>query len=257
MNNGTATITVSGGTGAYHYSIDGNGIVGGDNNNSKTFNGLFPGGHTVVITDDNLCSTSVTFTLNQPAQLTASASAGTVSCNSSTTSLFVIANGGTPPYMYSLNGGTPQPGFVFTVGAGPSYIVTVTDAHSCSVNTASVSVANPTQMTIAFSNVTPTGCTGSTGSFTITASGGAGSYTYSLNGANSWPGGTYSSLAANTYLVTAKDANGCTISGNVTIAPGSAPQVIPNVTGGGSEPAQHSPLDCPIPRAERYLLLYF
>ena len=37
--------------------------------------------------------------------------------------------------MYSLNGGTPQSGFVFTVGAGGPYTVTVTDAHSCTVNT--------------------------------------------------------------------------------------------------------------------------
>ena len=158
LNNGTATITVTGGTPAYLYSVDGHTPVPGDNNNSKTFTGLFPGGHTVVITDNNGingCSTSVTFTLNQPTQLAAIASAGTVSCNSSTTSLFVIASGGTAPYMYSLNGGPPQPGFVFTVGAG-SYVVTVTDAKSCAVTTASVGVANPTQMTIAFSGVTPT-----------------------------------------------------------------------------------------------------
>ena len=151
MNNGTATITVSGGTGFYNYSIEGGTPVPGDNSNSKKFTGLFPGGHTVVVTDQNggpnACTTSVTFTLKEPTQLTAIASAGTVSCNSGTTSLFVIASGGTPDpitkgYMYSLNGGTPQSSFVFTVGAG-SYIVTVTDANNCSVNTASVGVSNP------------------------------------------------------------------------------------------------------------------
>ena len=136
-NDGTATITASGGTGFYHYSIDGHSSVPGDNLISKKFTGLVPGPHGVVVTDDNGCSTSlITFTINQPTQLTAVASAGTLSCNNSTTSLFVIANGGTPPYMYSLNGGAPQSGFVFTVGANPSYIVTVTDAHNCTVNTA-------------------------------------------------------------------------------------------------------------------------
>ena len=119
MNNGTATITVSGGTGFYKYSIEGGTPVPGDNSNSKKFTGLFPGGHTVVVTDQNggpnACSTTVSFTLKEPTQLTAIASAGTVSCNSGTTSLFVIANGGTPDYtkgyMYSLNGGTPQSRF--------------------------------------------------------------------------------------------------------------------------------------------------
>jgi hypothetical protein len=234
MNNGTATITPSGGTGLYHYSIDGNlPPVGGDNLISKTFIGLVPGPHAVVVTDDNGCSTTVTFTINQPTQLTAVASAGTLNCNNSTTPLFVIANGGTPPYMYSLNGGTPQSSFVFTVGAGPSYIVTVTDAH-CSVNTAAVSVANPTQMSIAFSNVIPAGCGSPTGSFTVTASGGTGSYTYSDNGGNSFQSsGTFTSLAATSYVVTAKDGNGCTISGIVTISQANPPNVY-TVSGGGS-----------------------
>ncbi len=236
-SNGMVTINVTGGTTGttgYQYNIDGNGNVGGTTNSSKTFMGLAPGGHTVVVSDNSGCTNSVTFTLTQPAQpLTATASAGTVSCNSGTTSLFVIANGGTTPYMYSINGGTPQPGFVFTVGAG-SYIVTVTDANNCTVNTASVGVSNPSQMTIAITNVTPAGCTGpANGSFVVTASGGAGSYTYSLNGLSPQTSGTFSGLAPNTYLVTAKDANGCTVSGDVTIGQATPPSVF-TVTGGGS-----------------------
>ncbi len=233
--NGTATITVTGGTPGltgYQYSIDGNGNSGGTTSISKDFTGLAPGPHTVVITDANLCNTSVNFSITQPTQLTAIASAGTVSCSSSTTSLFVIANGGTPPYMYSLNGGTPQSGFVFTVGAG-SYIVTVTDANSCTVNTASVGVANPSQMTINITGVTPSGCSGSTGSFTITASGGAGSYMYSLNGGGLQSNGSFTGLAATSYLVTAQDGNGCTVSGIVTI-PSATPLMVYSVTGGGS-----------------------
>ncbi len=134
--------------------------------------------------------------------------------------------------MYSLNGGTPQPGFVFTVGAG-NYIVTVTDAKSCAVATASVGVANPTQMTIDITGVTASGCSGATGSFNISASGGSGSYTYSLNGGQYQASGSFTGLAANTYLVTAKDALGCTVSGSVTINGGTPPTVF-NVTGGGS-----------------------
>ncbi len=232
-NDGKIEVDITGGAFPYLYSIDGNTAVGGNTNSSMTFTGLVPGGHTIVVTDANLCSTSGTFTITQPAQLAAVASAGTVSCSNSTTSLFVIATGGTAPYMYSLNGGSPQSGFVFTVGAGGPYIVTVTDAHSCTVNTASVSVAGQSQMTINFSAVTPSGCSGPTGSFTVTASGGAGSYMYSLNGGGLQTNGSFTGLAATSYLVTAQDGNGCTVSGIVTI-PSVTPLTVYSVTGGGS-----------------------
>jgi hypothetical protein len=56
------------------------------------------------------------------------------------------------------------------------------------------------------------GCNGdATGSITVTATGGTGAYTYSLNGsAFSAGNGIFNNLKASTYNIIAKDANGCT-----------------------------------------------
>ncbi len=179
-SNGTATINVTGGTFAYQYSIDGNPNVGGITNSSALFQGLAPGGHTVIVTDAHGCTTSVTFTITQPTQLTALSSAGALSCTNGTTSLVVLASGGTAPYMYSLNGGSFGTQFVFTVGAG-NFTVTVRDANLCTVNTSQVTAA-PAQLTAAIIIVTPSGCNGPSGSFTLNASGGTAPYTYTLQG---------------------------------------------------------------------------
>ncbi|MFM7728199.1 MAG: hypothetical protein ACKO7B_15980, partial [Flavobacteriales bacterium] len=51
-----------------------------------------------MITDAKGCIKSVTGTINQPATLTASSTAGTIACNGGTASIIVSGSGGTPPY---------------------------------------------------------------------------------------------------------------------------------------------------------------
>ena len=98
---------------------------------------------------------------------------------------------------------------------------------------------NPcTGITVAVSGTTTNPTTGnSDGSITASATGGSG-FTYSLNGGAFQSSGTFSSLAAGSYTITAKNGNGCTGSANFTLtAPNPCAGVTITVTGTTVNPA--------------------
>ena len=74
--NGSASVIVTGGTGAYTYAWSPSGGT------AATATGLTAGTYTVTITDANLCQTTQSFTLTEPAALVATLQSQTnVSCN--------------------------------------------------------------------------------------------------------------------------------------------------------------------------------
>ena len=104
--NGSVTITGSGGTGPYQYSLD-----GGSYQASGTFNNLAPTNYTITVRDANLCTYDVLVTISQPdSPLSGSISSQTnVACfGGGTGSVTVAGSGGTSPYQYSLDGGSYQ-----------------------------------------------------------------------------------------------------------------------------------------------------
>ncbi|MFN5354994.1 MAG: T9SS type A sorting domain-containing protein [Bacteroidota bacterium] len=115
-NGGTTSIVVSAADGTAPYTGTGTFTVGA-------------GAYSYTVTDANGCTATVSGSVSEPAVLAASATAGTINCNSSTTDVTVSATGGTAPYT-----GTG----VFTVSEG-TYSYTVTDANGCTAS-ASISV---------------------------------------------------------------------------------------------------------------------
>lgn len=222
-NGGTSTLTVSasGGTGAYQYSLNGGAFQVG---NTFTVNAA-GSPYTVTVKDANNCTaTSNTVTLTEPTAISASASAGTILCNAGTTTLTVTATGGTGAYQYSLNGGAFQAGNTFTVNAaGSPYTVTVKDANACTSVTNSVTVTQPTAVSASASVTTPIAVPGGTGTITVTSTGGTGTKTYVItsgstintSGASS---GVFTGLLAGSYTFTATDANGCTGTATILLA---------------------------------------
>jgi gliding motility-associated-like protein len=61
-------------------------------------------------------------------------------------------------------------------------------------------------------------CGNAAGQIIATATGAVSPYTYSINGTNFFPSGTFNGLSANTYTVTVKDVNGCTNTKQVVVA---------------------------------------
>ncbi|MFM7595672.1 MAG: gliding motility-associated C-terminal domain-containing protein [Flavobacteriales bacterium] len=206
LNNGTASVTASGGTAPYTY-LWSNGPT------SANVSNLAPGTYSVVVTDANGCTASANVTISQPVLLTATTSSTNISCNGlNNGTASVTASGGTAPYSYLWNNNST---FATVANLAPgNYSVTVTDANGCTVS-ANVNITEPAILgaNTASTNVSCNGL--NNGSAAVTASGGTAPYTYLWN--NNATSATVSNLAPGNYTVTITDANGCTVSGNVTI----------------------------------------
>ncbi|MFM2017647.1 MAG: hypothetical protein RL007_1303 [Bacteroidota bacterium] len=209
--NGAATISVSGGAGAYTYSWAPSGGT------SSSISGRTAGTYTCTITDANGCTRTQTVALTQPTAIASTVSAQTnVSCNGgSNGAATVTITGGAPGYSYSWapSGGTSASISGRTAGA---YTCTVTDANGCTI-TQSVNITQPTAITSSITSQTNVACNGgNNGSATVNVSGGAGGYTY-IWSPSGGTAATATGLAAATYTCTITDVNGCTRQQTVTL----------------------------------------
>jgi hypothetical protein len=211
---GSATVNVTGGTGAYTYSWAPSGGT------AATAAGLTAGTYTVTVKDANLCQTTQSFTITQPAAVLAT-TAGTVnnvSCNGGANgSATVNVTGGTTPYAYDWNGTPIGDGTASISGlAAGTYTITVTDANACQT-TRSFTITQPAALTATFGTQTNVSCNGgANGSATVSVTGGTGTYTYSW-APSGGTGASATGLTAGTYTVTVKDANLCQTTQSFTI----------------------------------------
>jgi large repetitive protein len=97
-----------------------------------------------------------------------------------------------------------------------TYTIRATINLACSGSQASTSFVFPGP-TINIDAQTNTTCGASTGSITVTGSGGGAPYTYSIDGTNFQPTGTFNGLAAGVYTITVRDAGGCPNKITVTV----------------------------------------
>ena len=128
--------------------------------------------------------------------------------------------GGVGPftYLWSPNPGGGQATNSVTGLCAQTYTLDVTDANGCTA-TNTVTIASVGGPTLNVNTVDETCLGDNDGSITATASGGSGTYTYNIGGANQ-ASGTFTGLAPNTYTVTVTDNSGCTATQTVTINPG-------------------------------------
>jgi hypothetical protein len=131
-----------------------------------------------------------------------------------------MATGGTG-FKYRLNDGAYKDTGYFSglPASAQDYMVIAKNSWGC-MDTAYVTVGstNPCSGVTIVVTTTKTDATAgqSNGSVTASATGGSG-FTYSINGTTFQSSGTFSGLAAGNYTITAKNANGCTGTGQVTI----------------------------------------
>ncbi len=218
---GSVTVAGSGGTPSYEYSLD-----GGAYQSSGTFPNLSTTNYTVTVRDNNLCTYDVGVFISQPASaLSGSIVSQSVACfGEATGSVTVIGSGGTAPYVYSLDGGPYQSSGMFTGLAANTYTVTIRDMNLCTFDIPVTITEAATALSGSIASQTNVACFGeSTGSVTVTGSGGTPPYKYSLDGGTYQSSGMFSGLPAGDYIITVQDANLCTFDVPVTITePGSA-----------------------------------
>jgi gliding motility-associated-like protein len=215
VNNGSVSVTPTGGTSPYTYSWSTAPVQ-----TTATATGLAAGTYTATVTDAHGCTTTATATVTQPSSLAATASTLTdVSCNGgSNGSVTVVVSGGTTPYTYSWGTSPVQTTATATGLVAGTYVVTVTDAHNCSV-TAGTVVAQPTSLTATASTLTNVSCNGgSNGSVSVTPTGGTSPYTYSWSTSPVQTIATATGLTIGTYTVTVTDAHNCATTATTTIA---------------------------------------
>jgi gliding motility-associated-like protein len=205
-NNGSATVTPSGGTAPYSYSWSTNPIQTG-----ASAGNLTAGNYFVTVTDNEGCAiTTSAVSITQPTVLTATATPNTfISCNT-TVNISASGGGGTGAYTYLWSNGASTSSITVTTG---TYSVIVTDGNGCTANS-SVSVQASNSTLAASINQPPAICNGSTTTITVNPTGGFGSYTYQWS-----TGGTGPSIVtgAGNYCVTVTDGGGCIVSACVTI----------------------------------------
>jgi gliding motility-associated-like protein len=197
-SNGSINSSVSGGTSPYSYSWS---------NGSSTANlsGLSAGSYTLIVTDNNGCTSNVTSTLNQPNVLSIVLNPTNPKCNTSNDgSIISIVNGGTTPYSYSWNNGNMSA--VVTGISSGNYTLTVTDKNNCTASQSTIITA-PAEI---FNNTTISNVTcfnSSDGSIISTTNGGTIPYSYA------WNTGTITkdliNVKVGNYSLTITDQNNC------------------------------------------------
>ena len=229
ISTGTITVTAPANGAGITYTITGtNPVTAPGTNATGLFTGLAPGNYNVTVTVAGCTSPPIPLTINAvpgaPVAPTATVTAQpTCTVSTGTITVTAPANGagitytvtGTNPYVAPVTNATG----LFTGLAPGIYNVTTTSNAECA--------SAPTLLTVKAvsgapaapnANVTQPNCIVSTGTITVTAPKGTG-MTYSIDGLNyTNTSGIFNLVPANTYIVTAKSADGCISAGiSVTI----------------------------------------
>jgi gliding motility-associated-like protein len=233
-DDGEITLTTSGGSGSYTYSISPN--PGSISLSGDVFTGVPSGLYTITITDAvTACTEDITVSVPEAVIPAFTLTSTSVTCFGDNTGAFEInITNYTGAYTYEVfnslgasvtgvvNANTStNPETVTGMESGTfSVVITETAVPFCS-NTSNVIIASPQEaLTLVLSETSNVTCTNSQGTITAIADGGWGDYEYELTGDATVAYSTnnsFADLSAGTYTVNARDAEGCMVSETITL----------------------------------------
>jgi SprB repeat/Secretion system C-terminal sorting domain len=202
------TIAHAGDMPTFHWT--GGTFVAGQNTAAATVNSA--GTYKLDVTNPfNGCHASSSFTISEAIKPNVSLQGTTLKCFGDKTGTILIQTGNTklPITYHWSNGETSSNAHNLAAGA---YSVTITDAYSCTASN-HAEVTEPSHLAIHSENIIPAIGTTSTGSISVSVSGGTSPYTYSWTHANTQIGTEkeLKNVPAGDYSLLVTDANGCTL----------------------------------------------
>jgi gliding motility-associated-like protein len=219
VDDGTVTVTVSGGATPYTYSWS-NGAT------TQNLSNVGPGSYTLTVTDAASCTEVQVISVGALNSIVMTANITGVQCEYDTIgAIKLITSGGTAPYISSWSNG--DAGETITQLSAGNYGVTVTDANGCTADTVFALLSNSGLNVNA--TVSGLACDG-TGNATATATttGNVPPFTYEWNtGATSQ---SISNIAAGVYTVTVTDNLDCIAADTVTVGVASIVILEKNIT---------------------------
>jgi gliding motility-associated-like protein len=225
-NNGTITVTASGGIRPYEYSR--NGIT---YDPDSIFTGLNPVTYTIYVRDNNGCIISDTISLYQPVELRIISDSRDDSQNlcfgDSNAVISITAIGGNPPLEYSIDSAyTWSPNSLFTDLPAGIYHVFVRDQKGCMEKGSNLMVGHPAEIKIiSYVQVDITSCySNPEGQIAIEANGGVTPLTYTIDGGSPNLTGLFNNINAGYHLLEITDKNSC--NKDTTVFIDSPPEII-------------------------------
>ncbi|MFN4911572.1 MAG: SprB repeat-containing protein, partial [Flavobacteriales bacterium] len=175
---------------------------------------LIAGLYSVVISDNNGCSSTQNFAITQPAPIIVQSNNVNNLCYGQTSgSIALNVIGGVLPYSYLWSTGATSDS-IGGLAAGP-YFVTVTDDNGCTA-THSDTITQPPSAIALNVLITNNLCFGyATGAIDLTAFGGSAPFQYQWN--NGATSQDLQNLTAGTYTVAVIDLNGCLVTDTFTV----------------------------------------
>jgi gliding motility-associated-like protein len=219
LSDGSIDLTVSGGVGPYTYQWSNSVPV--PVGSTEDLDSIPAETYTVLVTDANFCTITLTREVTQPPlPLAAATQVVDVLCfGENTGEIDLSINGGTPPYTYTWNTGQTTEDIAALLAG--TYNFNVEDANNCLVSGSAV-VSQPSFPLSVTNLIQDVACFGeSNGSIDLTVSGGTAPYEYS------WINSTFqlsatsedlSNFPADSYAYVVTDDNGCTFSDTLTIS---------------------------------------
>ena len=216
-NNGKLIIsTLTGASGPYKlsYSSDGgtnyssvinSGII--TNSNPYQISNLLAGNYLLKIVDENNCVNITPFEITQPNSLTLSTTNTSILCYGAYSTVTLTAGGGVSPYTYSIDGVNFVTQNTFPDLPAGNYTFTVKDVNNCTRNT-NVNIIGPSAITLS-ANLTSIKCFGETAQVNLIASGGTGTFSYSMDGTNFQASNIFTGVTPGPQVFTVKDGNDC------------------------------------------------
>lgn len=228
-NNGSLTVTVSGGTQPYTY-------LWSTTETSQTINNLTAGNYDVTVTDANNCTASLPYSITQSPAINLTINGpSTTLCPGTSVNLSAQPTGGMPPFIFNWTDGYTTPTITVNPTTTTTYSVYVVDNNGCSSSPQSkiINIFSAPALTMTAS--TDTICLGESVQLIAAVSGGSSPYNYEWSDIGTGTNiRTISPSVSTTYVLTVTDNCSQQVIDNVAITVNPLPTIsgIAQYTGG-------------------------